>query len=107
MQRESRLGYRYLVYELLERGLVPVPSEKGVHRALKRSGLIEPGGRRRSKDTWKRRQHGSAMELWQMDLVDGFALRDGTFVKRLTGVDGHSRLCVSAKLMRRKLSRSV
>jgi hypothetical protein len=34
------------------------------------------------------------MELWQMDIVGGFALRDGTFAKCLTGVDDHSRLCV-------------
>lgn len=42
-----------------------------------------------------------------MDIVGGFALRDGTFAKCLTGVDDHSRFCVSAKLMRRELSCSV
>lgn len=108
LRREHRAwGPRRLVYELLKRGVVPVPSETGVYRALKRAGLIEPGGRRRRKDTWKRWERGSAMELWQMDIVGGFALRDGTFAKCLTGVDDHSRLCVSAKLMRRELSRSV
>ena len=42
-----------------------------------------------------------------MDIVGGFALRDGAFAECLIGVDDHSRLCVSAKLMRRELSRSV
>jgi len=78
LRREHRSwGPRRLVYELLKRGVVPVPSETGVYRALRRAGLIEPGGRRRRKDTWKRWERGSAMELWQMDIVGGFALRDG------------------------------
>ena len=47
LRREHRAwGPRRLVYELLKRGVVPVPSETGVYRALKRAGLIEPGGRR-------------------------------------------------------------
>jgi transposase len=88
LRREHRSwGPRRLVYELLKRGVEPVPSETGVYRALKRAGLIEPGGRRRRKDTWKRWERGAAMELWQMDIVGGFALRDGTFAKCLTGVD--------------------
>lgn len=108
LRREHRSwGPRRLVYELMKRGVEPVPSETGVYRALKRAGLIEPGSRRRRKDTWKRWERGRAMELWQMDIVGGFALRDGTYAKCLTGVDDHSRLCVSAKLMPRELSRSV
>ena len=39
------------------------------------------------------------MELWQLDLVHGFLLADGTSAKALTGVDDHSRYCVSARLM--------
>lgn len=58
-----------------------MPSETGVYRALKRAGLSEPGGRRRRKYTSKRWERGSAMELWQMDVNGGFALRDGTLVK--------------------------
>ena len=40
-------GPRRLVVELARRGVVPAPSESGVYRALRRAGLIEPGGRRR------------------------------------------------------------
>ena len=36
------------------------------------------------------------MELWQMDVVGGFVLADGTSAKALTGIDDHSRFCVSA-----------
>jgi hypothetical protein len=39
------------------------------------------------------------MELWQMDVVGGIGLRDGTSLKCLTGVDDHSRFCVCAALL--------
>ena len=42
-----------------------------------------------------------------MDIVGGILLTDGTELKCLTGVDDHSRLCVSAGLMTRANSRSV
>jgi hypothetical protein len=47
------------------------------------------------------------MELWQLDLVHGFLLADGTHAKALTGVDDHSRFCVSAKLMARERTQAV
>jgi hypothetical protein len=47
------------------------------------------------------------MELWQMDVVGGFALADGSRAKALTGVDDHSRFCVSAHLMVRENARAV
>ena len=42
-----------------------------------------------------------------MDVVGGFVLADGTRAKVLTGVDDHSRFCVSARLMARESSRGV
>lgn len=47
------------------------------------------------------------MELWQLDLVHGFLLADGTSAKALTGIDDHSRFCVSARLMARERTQSV
>ena len=47
------------------------------------------------------------MELWQMDVVGGFLLADGRRAKALTGVDDHSRFCVSAHLMLRETSQRV
>lgn len=108
MRRNHRSwGARRIAYELAGKGMMPAPSESGVYRALLRAGLIEASGRRRRKDSWKRWERGSPMELWQMDLVGGFALADGSTAKALTGVDDHSRFCVSARLMPRERTRPV
>jgi transposase InsO family protein len=50
---------------------------------------------------------GWGMELWQMDVVGGFVLADGRRAKALSGVDDHSRFCVSAHLMLRESSPNV
>src|SRR5258707_11130118 len=47
------------------------------------------------------------MELWQLDTVGGFLLADGTSAKALTGIDDHSRFCVSARLMARERTQAV
>ena len=47
------------------------------------------------------------MELWQLDVVHGFGLADGTAAKALTGIDDHSRFCVSARLMLRERTQAV
>jgi transposase InsO family protein len=41
------------------------------------------------------------MELWQVDVVGGFHLADGTELKAVSGIDDSSRFWVSAKLVRR------
>ena len=50
-----------IVVELDRRGVAPLPSESGVYRALTRAGLIQPGGRRRRRESWKR---WSAARRW-------------------------------------------
>jgi hypothetical protein len=47
------------------------------------------------------------MELWQMDIVGGVRLVDGSELKVVTGLDDHSRFCVSAKVVRRATARPV
>jgi transposase InsO family protein len=47
------------------------------------------------------------MELWQFDIVHGFLLADGTTAKALTGLDDHSRFCISARLMAREQTQAV
>jgi transposase InsO family protein len=84
-----------------------VPSRSGIYRALVRAGLIEPAARRRRAEDWKRWERGEPMELWQLDVVGGFLLADGRRAKALTGVDDHSRFCVSAYLMLRETSQRV
>jgi transposase InsO family protein len=100
-------GARRICFELGKAGVVPVPSESAVYRALVRAGLIEPGARRRRKEQWRRWERGVPNELWQMDVVGGFLLADGSHAKALTGIDDHSRYCVSAALMARERTRPV
>jgi len=90
-------GPTRLVYELARRDLVV--SRSGVYRALVHAGLIGSDGRRRRQEHWRRWERGRAMELWQMDVVGGFALADGRSLKALTGIDDHSRFCVCAALL--------
>ncbi len=100
-------GPRRLVFELAKRKVSPVPSESAVYRALLRAGLIDPSLRDRRSRKWKRWERGAPMELWQMDVVGGFPLADGTSAKALTGIDDHSRMCVCARLMTRERTRAV
>jgi transposase InsO family protein len=100
-------GPRRLVFELAKRQVVPVPSESAAYRALRRAAMIDPADRDRRSRKWKRWERGVPMELWQMDIVGGFPLADGTSAKALTGLDDHSRMCVSARLMARERTRGV
>ena len=99
-------GPRRIAFELRSRQRLAT-SESGVYRCLVRAGLIEPDQRRRRRRDWKRWERGLPNELWQMDVVGGFLLTDGTHAKALTGVDDHSRFCVSATLMARERTRPV
>jgi hypothetical protein len=85
-----------LVFELAKRRVAPVPSESAAYRALVRAAMIDPTLRDRRSRKWKRWERGAPMELWQMDVVGGFVLADGTHAKALTGIDDHSRMCVCA-----------
>ena len=100
-------GPRRLVFELDRAGVRPVPGRTSVYRALVRLNLIDPAARRPRDRKWKRWERGAPMELWQMDVVGGFVLADGTRAKVLSGVDDHSRFCVSAHLMTRETSQKV
>lgn len=98
-------GPRRISHELGRRGLVV--SVSATYRALRRAGLIEPDGRRRRADHWRRWERGAPMELWRMDVVGAIALADGTSAKCLTGIDDHSRFCVVATLMARERTQRV
>jgi transposase InsO family protein len=96
-RRHPGWGPRRIVFELGKGGVRA--SESGVYRALRRAGLIEPGRRRREQRDWRRWERARPNELWQLDVVGGVLLADGTTLKCLTGVDDHSRFCVSARLL--------
>jgi transposase InsO family protein len=99
-------GPTRLAAVLARRGMAPAPSRSAVYRALVRHRLIETGRRRQRKD-WLRWERHRPMELWQLDVVGGIMLTDGTELKALTGVDDHSRFCVAAGLVERATSRAV
>jgi transposase InsO family protein len=100
-------GPRRVAAELMRKRVEAAPSESAVYRCLVRAGVIEPVRRHRRQEKWKRWERARAMELWQMDVVGGFLLADGTTAKALTGIDDHSRFCVSAKLMPKERTQLV
>jgi transposase InsO family protein len=100
-------GARRIAFGLARKGVQPAPSESAVYRCLVRAAVIDPMTRRRRRETWKRWERGAAMELWQFDVVHGFLLADGSSAKALTGLDDHSRFCVSARLMARERTHAV
>jgi transposase InsO family protein len=96
-----------IAHELGRLGVVPVPSRMSVYRVLVRHGLIEPGPRKRPKDSYLRWERDEPMALWQMDIVGGMFLADGTEAKIVTGLDDHSRYCVIASVVARATGRAV
>ena len=96
-----------LRYRLEREGVAPLPSRAAVGRALSRLGLITEPGRRRRKREYHRWERGRPMELWQMDVMGGIPLTDGSEVKAVTGIDDHSRFCVAVGLVTRASSRPV
>ena len=99
-------GQRRIAHELRRDG-VDAPSLSAIYRALARNGLLVPAARRRKKSDYLRWERSRPMELWQMDVMGGVRLADGTEAKVLTGVDDHSRFCVAAGLMGSANARAV
>ena len=100
-------GARRLVLELARKGVQPLPSESAVYRSLVRARVIDPVRRQRRQERFKRWERATPMDLWQLDVVGGFHLADGSTAKALTGIDDHSRYCVSARLMHRERTSKV
>lgn len=108
LRREHpRWGPVRIVHEIARLGVEPAPSRMGVHRALVRHGLIEPGRRRRKRQEFRRWERDEPMALWQMDIVGGVFLAGGSECKVVTGVDDHSRFCVIAEVVPRATGRAV
>jgi transposase InsO family protein len=108
LRREHpRWGPVRIVHELAKAGVSPVPSRMSAYRALVRHGLVEPGARRRRKDIYRRWEREAPMALWQIDIMGGAFLADGTEAKIVTGVDDHSRYCVICQVVARATGRAV
>ncbi|MET8986930.1 IS481 family transposase [Nonomuraea wenchangensis] len=106
-RRHPRWGPVRLAHEAGRRGVDPPPSRMGVYRALVRNGLVEPVARRRRREDYRRWERPGPMQLWQMDIMGGLLLADGSEAKLITGVDDHSRFCVIASVVVRPTGRMV
>jgi transposase InsO family protein len=100
-------GPRRIEHQLAKAGVNPLPSRSSIYRCLRRHGLVELRRRKRRRDEFRRWERDRPMQLWQMDVMGGVLLDDGTELKIVTGIDDHSRFCVAAGLVRRALSKSV
>jgi transposase InsO family protein len=100
-------GPRTIRHRLEQDGIRPPPGRSSIYRCLVRHGLITVQARRRPRSDYKRWERSRAMELWQMDIVGGVHLADGTIASIVSGVDDHSRFCVSARIVLRATARPV
>jgi transposase InsO family protein len=110
LRREHpRWGPRRIAHELARVAPEPVTvvSRSTVYRILVRHGLIEPRSRRRKRNDYLRWERDAPMQLWQLDIVGGVFLVDGTECKVVTGVDDHSRFCVTATVVPKATGRVV
>jgi transposase InsO family protein len=100
-------GPRTLLFWLDREGVTPLPGRTSVERCLVRHGLVTPQARKRKRDDYRRWERSRAMELWQMDIVGGVRLADGSEAKIVSGIDDHSRFVVSALMVARATARPV
>ena len=98
-------GPRTIGHRLQREGIDPVPGRSSIYRCLVRHGLIDPQARRKRRSDYRRWERSRAMELWQMDIVGGVILTGGREAKIVTGVDDHSRFCISAYVVARATAR--
>jgi transposase InsO family protein len=101
-----RWGARRICFELGRGGVTPTPSRATVHRVLVRNGLVDAQAQQH-KRRYKRWEREQAMELWQLDIVDGMTLANGRGCKIVTGIDDHSRFMVIAAVVARPTGRAV
>src|ERR687898_1263069 len=100
-------GPRTILFWLEREGIEPVPGRTSVERCLVRHGLVSPQARKRKRSDYKRWERSRSMELWQMDVVGGVRLFDGSEAKIVSGIDDHSRFVVSAHVVARATARPV
>ena len=100
-------GPRTILFWLERDGVAPLPGRTSIERCLVRHGLVTPQARKRKRSDYQRWERSRAMELWQMDIVGGVRLVDGSEAKIVSGIDDHSRFVVSARVVARATARPV
>jgi len=83
-------GPRTIGYHLALEGIDPAPSRSSIYRALVRHNLVDRQQRRKRRSDYKRWERARAMELWQMDVMSGVWLADGSELKVVTNVSAAS-----------------
>ena len=113
-RQHPRWGAKRIRMELLKTPVEgqTIPATATINRILIGLGLVSPRKRKRPKDSYQRWERPGPMQLWQLDIVGGVWLVDeATGVVReakvITGVDDHSRYCVSARVVERATGRQV
>ena len=100
-------GPRTIAHYLGREQVASLPSRSSIYRCLVRHRLIDPQRRRKRREDYRRWERMRPMELWQMDVMGGVKLEGGDELKLVSGLDDHSRFCVSAKLVERATARPV
>jgi len=77
-------GARRIEHQLVKQGIEPVPGRSSIYRCLRRHGLVELRRRRKRRDEFRRWERERPMQLWQMDVMGGVELDDGTELKVVT-----------------------
>jgi transposase InsO family protein len=96
---------RTIGHQLASEEVVPLPALSAIYRCLVRHRLITAQPRHRKRSDYVRWERARSMELWQMDIVGGVRLADGSEAKIASGIDDHSRFVVSAQVVARATAR--
>lgn len=100
-------GAGRLRYRLEREGWDPLPSRAAVSRALVRLGLVSVRRVRQRRREYRRWERGRPMELWQVDVMGGVLLEDGSELKAVTAIDDCSRYALGVGLVVRATTRPV
>lgn len=82
-------------WHLQRQGIVPVPCEASIWRALQRRDLITPQPKKRPRSSYRRFEASMVNEMWQIDPTS-WSLADGTSVEIINIIDDHSRVCAAS-----------
>jgi transposase InsO family protein len=100
-------GADRLRYRLEREGCDRLPSRAAVSRALVRLGLVSARRARQRRREYRRWERGRPMELWQLDVMGGVLLDDGSELKAVTAIDDCSRYALGVGLVARATTRPV
>ena len=105
-------GQRTILHQFGQEGICPLPTLSSIYRCVVRQRLITPQARERKRDDYRRRERSRAMQLWQMDIVGGVKIADGSEAKIVSGVDDPTpgsasrRMSWSGRQRARRVTRS-